>query len=131
MVRYWLTIHWPSSRNEEGYPAVWVRARRPEIADQICEGDMVATYETLNDQGGQPASPPGAQRVIAYGEVTELCPHEPAEGDEWVLRARLAAVDCEGALLCEAREILGGFYPSLEGLRKISEEQFIGLTRQV
>ena len=128
---YWLTIHWPSSKNEDDYPGVWVRAQRPEIADEICEGDMVAIYETLNDQDGRPARPPGAQRVIAFGNVTELCPHAPAVGEIWVLRARLTADDCEGASLCDVREILGDFRPNHQGLQRISEQQFNQLTLRV
>lgn len=70
-------------------------------------------------------------RGMVNSDVTELCPHGHAEGDEWVLRARLTAVDCRGALLCEMGEILGGFYPNLRGLRELSEEQFNGLTHRV
>lgn len=127
---YWLTVHWPDTKHAEGYPAVWARGDTNTIADEIAVGDMVAIYETLNNEDEEPGCEPGAQAVILSGKVIRCYPAQ--EGDDFVLRAKLGEViEREGASFQEITgDIVPGFSPNLRGLWRVDKEQFRLLTRQ-
>ena len=123
---YWLTIHWPSSKEEEEYPAVWVRPGQIHAVDAMREGDLVAVYETLRNPESHRRV--GEGRIIGYGSVVERI-HD-GDGPRWVLVARLGTLRDEGRVSWqEASTILG--YPLRRGLQEICEENFNHLARQL
>ena len=135
-MRCWLTIHWPISRTNEDYPAVWVRRDRVSFADTMREGDLVAVYETRTTQGRRPW---GEGRVIWYGTVVErvhfappeIAPYDP-DGNPWVLCARLEILQEGGVSLREMNNIFlySPSYTRHPGLREVSEEVFDRLIRR-
>ena len=82
------------------------------IADDIAVGDMVAIYETLNNEDGEPGCEPGAQAVILYGKVIRCYPAQ--EGNDFVLRAKLdEVIECKGASFQKiTKDIVPGFSPN-------------------
>ena len=120
-------MHWPSSKCEDDYPAVWASSRRLSVADTMSEGDLVAVYETKTEPGTDKA---GEGRIVGHSKVRARVCDVPDDNLPWVLVARLEKplYDDGGATREEMDAILG--YRIRYGLQDISEEKFDHLTRR-